>query len=101
MSRDRKETSFVARGCSRHPMNHDRIQKAQKEIDTMLPAHDQYGVTTSEFVEIRAHLQEMKGQKPALQTRQDGQNGNKPVLHRRDPEGTVPVDDGGPKVQQG
>ena len=100
MSSDRKKPNFVARAFSSHPMNHDRIQKAQKEIDTMLPAHDQYVVTTSEFVEIRAHLQEMKGQKPALQTRQDGQNGNKPVLHRREPEGSVPVDDGGPKLQQ-
>jgi beta-barrel assembly-enhancing protease len=99
MNTDRKKPNFMARAFATHPMNQDRIQRAQKEIDTMLPAHDQYVVTTSEFVEIRTHLQELKGQKPKLQT--EHKNGNGPVLHRREPEGSVPVpaDDGGPKLQ--
>jgi beta-barrel assembly-enhancing protease len=99
MSTDRKKSNFMARAFSSHPMNRDRIKKAQKEIDTMLPTHDQYVVTTSEFDEIRAHLQEIKGEKPMLQTRQDSQ-GNKPVLRRREPEGSVPVDEGTPKLQR-
>lgn len=96
ISTDSKKPNFVARAFSTHPMNKDRIQRAQKEIDTMLPAHDQYVVTTSEFVGIRTHLQELKGQKPKLQTEQ--QNSNKPVLHRREPEGPVPVDNEGPQL---
>ncbi|HEY6305383.1 MAG TPA: hypothetical protein VI488_02860, partial [Candidatus Angelobacter sp.] len=76
----------------------DRIERAQKEIDTMLPEHDQYVVTTSEFVAIRSHLQELKGQKPKLGAEQH--SANKPVLHRREPEGSVPTtDDNGPKLQ--
>lgn len=97
---DRKKPNFMARAFSSHPMNQDRIHRAQKEIDTMLPAHDQYVVTTSDFVAIRTHLQEMKGERPTLQTQQNDQKGNKPVLHRREPEGPVPVDEGGPKLQQ-
>jgi beta-barrel assembly-enhancing protease len=100
MNTVRKKPNFMARAFSSHPMNQDRIQRAQKEIDTMLPTHDQYVVNTSEFVEIRTHLREMKGEKPTLQTQQDGQKGNKPVLRRREPEGSVPVDDGIPRLQQ-
>jgi beta-barrel assembly-enhancing protease len=98
MNTDRKKPNFMARAFSTHPMNQDRIKRTQKEIDTMLPAHDQYVVTTSEFVEIRAHLQELKGQKPKLEMGQH--NGNGPVLHRREPSGSVPVGDDGPKLQQ-
>lgn len=100
MNTDRKKPNFMARAFSTHPMNQDRIKRTQKEIDTMLPAHDQYVVTTSEFVEIRMHLQELKGQKPKLQT--EHHNGNGPVLHRREPEGSVPApsDGDGPKFQQ-
>jgi predicted Zn-dependent protease len=101
MNTDRKKPNFMARAFSTHPMNQDRIKRTQKEIDTMLPAHDQYVVTTSEFVEIHTHLQELKGQKPKLQTDQHN-HGNGPVLHRREPEGSVPVpsDGEGPKLQQ-
>lgn len=98
MNTDRKKPNFMARAFATHPMNQDRIQRAQKEIGTMLPAHDQYVVTTSEFVDIRSHLQELKGEKPRLET--EHRNGNKPVLHRREPEGSVPVDDNGPRLQQ-
>lgn len=98
MNADRKKPNFMARAFATHPMNQDRIQRAQKEIGTMLPAHDQYVVTTSEFVDIKSHLQELKGEKPRLET--EHQKGNKPVLHRREPEGSVPVDDNGPKLQQ-
>jgi predicted Zn-dependent protease len=97
---DRKKPNFMARAFASHPMNQDRIKRAQKEIDTMLPAHDQYVVTTSEFIEVRNHLQDLKGQRPKLETAQSGQNNKGPVLHRREPQGSVPVDDGGPKLQQ-
>lgn len=96
---DRKKPNFMARAFSSHPMNKDRIKRAQKEIDTMLPPHDQYVVTTSEFVEIRTHLEQLKGVQPKLETRQNGQKENRPVLHRREPEESVPVVEGGPKLQ--
>jgi predicted Zn-dependent protease len=97
---DRKKPNFMARAFASHPMNQDRIQRAQKEINTMLPAHDQYVVTTSEFIEVRTHLEELKGQRPKLETVQSGQKSKGPVLHRREPQGSVPVDDDGPKLQQ-
>ena len=89
MNTDRKKPNFVARAFASHPMNKDRIERAQKEIDTMLPAHDEYIVNTSEFVEMQYHLQQIKGERPRLE---NGPKGNKPVLHRRESEGPSPPD---------
>lgn len=101
MNTDRKKPNFMARAFSSHPMNKDRIERAQKEIDTMLPAHDEYIVNTSEFVDMQYHLQQIKGERPHLEK---GPQGNKPVLHRREPEGQVPsdgqtTDDGTPTLK--
>jgi predicted Zn-dependent protease len=93
LNTDRKKPNFVARAFASHPMNQDRITRAQKEIATMLPEHNWYIVNTSEFMEIRARLQVLKGEKPKLEKEQH--NPNKPVLHRREPADQVPVDDNG------
>jgi predicted Zn-dependent protease len=97
---DRKKPNFVARAFASHPMNQDRVTRAQKEIQTMLPEHDQYIVNTSEFVEIRAHLQRVKGTMPKLET--EHHSPNKPVLHRGEPQGSVPVpgDGNGPTLER-
>jgi beta-barrel assembly-enhancing protease len=89
MNTDRKKPNFMARAFASHPMNQDRIKRAQKEIDTMLPTHDQYVVNTSEFVEMQYHLQQIKGERPHLEK---GPQGNKPVLHRRESENHPPED---------
>jgi predicted Zn-dependent protease len=80
---ERKKPNFMARAFATHPMGKDRVRKAQKEIETMLPAHDQYLVNTSEFDEIRARLLARIDAK--LKSNADV-NPNKPVLHRRDHE---------------
>jgi predicted Zn-dependent protease len=100
MNTERKKPNFMARAFATHPMNQDRIQRAEKEIDTMLPPHDQYVVTTSEFVEMQYHLQQIKGERPRLETQQ---RGNKPILHRHDsdtPESPAPTDDTAPKLER-
>jgi predicted Zn-dependent protease len=92
LNTDRKKPNFVARAFASHPMNKDRITRTQQEIDTMLPEHEQYIVNTSEFLEIRARLQQLKGATPKLE--RAPHNPNKPVLHRPEPSGSVPVDSG-------
>ena len=61
-----------------HPPTPDRVQKVQKEIGTILPARDQYIVSTSEFDTVKARLQrlenrnklqEQKTDRPTLRTR--------------------------------
>jgi beta-barrel assembly-enhancing protease len=82
--------NIVAKAFATHPMNRDRIDRAQKEIESMLPARDEYIVDTSRFVEIQARLLENMKEKPAL-VRGQQKKGDGPILHRRTtPESPVP-----------
>ena len=102
MDTQRKKPNFMARAFATHPMNKDRIERAQKEIDTMLPPHEQYVVNTSEFVEMQYHLQQIKGERPYLERGAKGNN-NKPVLHRHDSDtqdAPAPADDSAPKLER-
>ncbi|HSM87993.1 MAG TPA: M48 family metallopeptidase, partial [Candidatus Limnocylindrales bacterium] len=82
---------FLAKAFATHPMNRDRIKRAQKEIDTMLPPRDSYIVDTSEFDEVQERLLRLMNAKPALGGRPGG-----PVLRRpSDTPGRAP--DGGDK----
>ena len=65
-----------------HPPTPDRVQNVQKEIGTVLPARDQYIVSTSEFDSVKARLlrlenrnklQEQKTDRPTLRTRTERQ----------------------------
>jgi len=98
ISTQRKKPNFIARAFDSHPMNQDRIRRAQKEIETMLPEHEQYVVTTSEFVEIKARLMQKKNAR--LLSGVDPSS-RKPVLHRRDQEEPAPPEtDNGPTLRR-
>ena len=65
-----------------HPPTPDRVQNVQKAIGTILPARDQYIVSTSEFDSVKARLQrlenrnklqEQKSDRPTLRTRTERQ----------------------------
>ncbi|HYX53016.1 MAG TPA: M48 family metallopeptidase [Candidatus Limnocylindrales bacterium] len=74
-----EKRNFLAKAFATHPMNADRIRRAQKEIETMLPAKSDYVVDTSEFEDVRAHLFALLNSRPLLDTGEvDG-----PVLRRR------------------
>jgi len=92
--REKSKASIVAKAFATHPMNHDRIQRAQKEIATMLPARDEYIVDTSRFGEIHARLLRLSGEEPVLirhKSRSDG-----PVLRRHTTDNVpLPPDDPG------
>ena len=89
--------NIVAKAFATHPMNRDRIDRAQKEIESMLPARDEYIVDTSRFVEVQARLLENMKEKPAL-VRGQQKKGDGPILHRRTtPESPVPEEKPGSK----
>jgi hypothetical protein len=81
---------FVARAFSTHPMNDDRIRRAEAELE-MLPARDDYIVTTSEFDQVKARLihltrgHSITGETPGLPTlrKHTVQNDNPPVLRKK------------------
>ncbi len=88
-----KKPNFMAKAFATHPMNEDRIKRAQAEIDTMLPPHDEYVLDTSDFDNVQSRLFELMNARPLLST-----NGG-PVLHRRT--GDQPQkDDGRPELKR-
>ena len=92
-----KKPNIVARAFDSHPMNQDRIRRAQKEIESMLPPHDQYLVNTSEFDEVKAHLLEKYNVRLVRGADSGGDKGDKPVLHRRDSDSVPGGTEEGPK----
>lgn len=51
----KQQSGFVARAFSTHPMNDDRIRRAEAELE-MLPERADYVLTTSEFDQVKARL---------------------------------------------
>jgi hypothetical protein len=101
---EKRKPGLVAKAFSDHPQTPDRIVHSQEEIARILPARDEYTVTTSEFDDIKARLARIENKrrltdskdtkKPSLRrastdpnnpnsNTQDSDDGP-PTLHRRD-----------------
>jgi predicted Zn-dependent protease len=90
---DKKKPNFLAKAFATHPMTDDRIRRAQEEIQTLLPAREEYIVDTSEFQEVKARLsmllnngQQMRLGKPTLRhshPEEPQEDGNRPVLKKK------------------
>ena len=81
---EKKQPGTIPKVFSTHPPTPDRIENIQKEIATILPARDQYIVTTSEFDTIKARMQminanikvrDNKSNKPTLRKKTDQNKG--------------------------
>jgi hypothetical protein len=104
-AREKKKPGTLAKAFSTHPQTPDRITKSQEEIARILPARQQYVVTTSEFSDVKARLASLENRrkmvddkgssKPSLRRtstadKSGDKNGDKggdddrPTLHRRD-----------------
>jgi predicted Zn-dependent protease len=102
---EKRKPGLVAKAFSDHPQTPDRILHSQEEIARILPAKDEYLVTTSEFNDVKARLARIENRrrlttkdlnKPSLR-RASNPNGNdtgsgtdtsdRPTLHRRDDNG--------------
>ena len=100
---EKRKPGLVAKTFSDHPQTPDRIMHSQEEIAKILPARDEYTVTTSEFDEVKARLARIEnkrrltdtkdGKKPSLRRasgqadstdKQGDSTDDKPTLHRRE-----------------
>jgi predicted Zn-dependent protease len=75
---EKKKPGTLAKAFDTHPQNQDRIEKSQDEIRKILPAKQQYVVTTSEFDEVKARLASIENKHKLL----DQKDTNKPSLRR-------------------
>jgi beta-barrel assembly-enhancing protease len=83
---EKHRKGFLARAFDTHPMTAERVQRAQEEMTWMLPAKDDYVVTTSEFSDVKARLSAIVNHHLLLNAPPD-----KPVLRKS-------VEDDGPPV---
>jgi len=89
-AQEKGRTGFIARAFSTHPMNDDRIRRAETELE-MLPARDDYILTTSEFDQVKARvIQLTRGRrvdagKPGMPTlrKHTVEDDGPPVLHKK------------------
>jgi predicted Zn-dependent protease len=63
-----------------HPPTGDRIVKSEEEIKQILPKRDQYLVSTSEFDDVKARLQQVISNRKKLKPGDSG-----PTLRKREP----------------
>ena len=91
----KEKHSLIAKAFSTHPMTGDRIKRAQKEIETMLPAKPEYIVDTSEFDQVKARLMAMSNE-----MRMDAGHIDRPTLHRRGPADDDSKKDGRPTLKR-
>lgn len=95
-SLQKTQPGVVARVLATHPMDADRIDKAEKEIQSILPAREEYVVTTSEYRDVRERLitrenrrkVDDKDGRPVLRVRpgdgKPGDDADRPTIKRRD-----------------
>ena len=75
---EKKKPGTLAKAFDTHPQSADRIAKSQDEIRKILPAKQQYVVTTSEFDEVKARLAALENKHKLL----DQKDSSKPSLRR-------------------
>jgi len=102
---EKRKPGMVAKAFSDHPQTPDRILHSQEEIARILPARDEYTVTTSEFDDIKARLARIENKRRLT----DSKDKNKPSLRRastgsNDPNSTASdgnnSDDGPPTLHR-
>ena len=75
---EKRKPGLVAKAFSDHPQTPDRILHSQNEIAKILPARDEYTVTTSEFDDVKARLARIENKRRLVDTKDK----NKPSLRR-------------------
>ena len=75
---EKRKPGLVAKTFSDHPQTPDRILHSQEEIARILPARDEYTVTTSEFEDIKARLARIENKRRLV----DSKDSKKPSLRR-------------------
>ena len=77
-SLEKHKPGAIAKAFDTHPQTPDRIEATQKEIAQILPARDQYLVTTSEFNDVKARLARIQNKRKL----REGPESKKPTLRK-------------------
>jgi predicted Zn-dependent protease len=97
---EKKKPGTLSKAFDTHPQTPDRIEKSQAEIRKILPAKQQYVVTTSEFDDVKSRLAAIENKHKVI----DEKDSSKPSLRRTsnpsDKSGDSKSDDDRPTLQR-
>ena len=97
---EKKKPGTLSKAFDTHPQTPDRIEKSQDEIRKILPAKQQYIVTTSEFDQVKARLASIENKHKVI----DEKDSSKPSLRRTanttDKSGDTKSDDDRPTLKR-
>lgn len=98
---EKKKPGTLSKAFDTHPQTPDRIEKTQEEIRKILPAKQEYIVTTSEFDDVKSRLASIENRHKVLDQRDE----NKPSLRRTsssgdDKSGSGQTDDDRPTLKR-
>ena len=91
-AKEKKKPGTLAKAFSTHPQTPDRISKTQREIARILPAREQYVISTSEFDNVKIRLAAIENRRKTVGPARDDQ----PSLRRsksRDKKGQTAEED--------
>src|SRR5881398_2459095 len=71
-AQEKKKPGTMAKVFSDHPQTPDRIAKSQQEIAQILPAKQQYVVSTSEFDDVKSRLAALENRRRVLDQKDNG-----------------------------
>ncbi|MDD5544424.1 MAG: M48 family metallopeptidase [Acidobacteriia bacterium] len=86
-AQDKHHPGFVGKAFSTHPQTPERVERAKKEIEQLLPQKDAYIVTTSDFDMAKGRLTGIENRRTVEEARSD-----RPTLKRRTSGDTTDVD---------
>jgi beta-barrel assembly-enhancing protease len=78
-AKEKKKPGTLAKAFASHPQTPDRIENSQTEIAHVLPARDQYVVSTSEFDDVKTRLASIENRRKIDDTKDSK---DKPTLRR-------------------
>jgi beta-barrel assembly-enhancing protease len=78
-AKEKKKPGTLAKAFASHPQTPDRIGNSQNEIAHVLPARDQYVVSTSEFDDVKTRLAALENRRKIDDTKDSK---DKPTLRR-------------------
>jgi predicted Zn-dependent protease len=76
-AKEKKKPGSLSKAFATHPQTPERISKSQEEIAKVLPARDQYVVSTSEFDVVKARLAALENRRKITDEKE-----NRPTLRR-------------------
>jgi len=75
----KQKPNLISKAFSTHPPTPDRIKHSQEEMQRILPARQEYVVSTSEFQDVKSRLARLENRR---RLQDDAPNGKKPALRR-------------------